>query len=320
MAFFPESMFSKLLLLERKRSERSGHPFALALLETNASDLRLQLRATDLAGWYKENSTLGIIFTTLNGAPIEAIRSTLRSKIHAMVQDKVRFRLLIYPHDVDGDLFPEVPKSATGSTFNFMKRVVDIGASLAVILFLSPVFLAISLFVKLSSPGPVFFRQRRIGFLGKEFEFLKFRSMYANNDPSIHKEYVAKLIEGKQKSSGVYKIRKDPRITKFGAFLRKSSLDELPQFFNVLKGEMSLVGPRPPIRYEVDKYQCWHRRRVLEVKPGITGLWQVMGRSRTSFDEMVRLDIQYIREQSPWLDIKIVLLTPAAILSASGAY
>jgi lipopolysaccharide/colanic/teichoic acid biosynthesis glycosyltransferase len=144
--------------------------------------------------------------------------------------------------------------------------------------------------------------------------------MHADNDPAIHKEYVTKLIEGRQKSEGVYKIRKDPRVTPLGRFLRKSSLDELPQFINVLRGEMSLVGPRPPIPYEMAKYQVWHRRRVLEVKPGLTGLWQVKGRSRTTFDEMVRLDIQYIREQSPWLDTKIVLQTPAAILFGAGAY
>ena len=112
----------------------------------------------------------------------------------------------------------------------------------------------------------------------------------------------------------------DPRVTPLGRFLRKTSLDELPQFINVLKGDMSLVGPRPPIPYEFENYDTWHRRRVLEAKPGITGLWQVMGRSRTTFDEMVRLDLQYIRDQSFWLDLKILVKTPVAVLSGSGAY
>src|SRR5207302_5240845 len=138
--------------------------------------------------------------------------------------------------------------------------------------------------------------------------FLKFRSMYANNDPRIHQEYVARLIEGKadlkhakDSKTGVYKLTNDPRITPLGGFLRKTSLDELPQFLNVFIGNMSLVGPRPPVLYEFQRYDVWHRRRVLELKPGITGLWQVMGRSKTTFDEMVRLDLKYARAWSIWL-------------------
>ena len=325
LAFFPEEIFSTLLLLERKRSERSGNPFGLALLDVSDTDatsipLGEYLRETDVTGWYRKKSVLGILFTTLNGAPIPAIRAKLSSKIHEMVEGKIAFRLLIYPHDITGELFPDAPMRATHSSFHFMKRLIDIAGSLTAITLLSPVFLLISLLVKISSPGPVLFKQKRLCFLGRQFEFLKFRTMYADNDPSIHKEYVAKLIEGRQKSSGVYKIQKDPRVTPLGRFLRKSSLDELPQFFNVLMGEMSLVGPRPPIPYEMEKYRVWHKRRVLEVKPGLTGLWQVKGRSRTTFDEMVRLDIRYIQEQSPWLDTKIVLQTPQAILFGTGAY
>ena len=137
--------------------------------------------------------------------------------------------------------------------------------------------------------------------------------MYLNNDAAVHKAYVQQLIAGKadkQPSSGngegVYKLTKDSRITRVGAFLRKTSMDELPQFINVLKGEMSLVGPRPPVPYEVEAYDIWHRRRLLEAKPGITGLWQVGGRSRVKFDDMVRLDLQYARTWSPWMDIKIL--------------
>jgi lipopolysaccharide/colanic/teichoic acid biosynthesis glycosyltransferase len=138
---------------------------------------------------------------------------------------------------------------------------------------------------------------------------------------------VQQLIAGKANkqpmngnSQGVYKLTKDPRITRVGAFLRKTSMDELPQLLNVLKGEMSLVGPRPPIPYEVEAYDIWHRRRLLEAKPGITGLWQVCGRSRVNFDDMVRLDLQYARTWSLWVDIKILLRTPGAVLLGAGAH
>jgi lipopolysaccharide/colanic/teichoic acid biosynthesis glycosyltransferase len=128
------------------------------------------------------------------------------------------------------------------------------------------------------------------------------------------------LVPGECVSPEIYKIVSDPRVTQTGRLLRKSSLDELPQLINVLKGEMSLVGPRPPLPYEYERYSTWHRRRLMEVKPGITGLWQVNGRSRTTFDEMVRLDLEYVRSWSIWLDLKILLRTPAAVLSGEGAY
>jgi lipopolysaccharide/colanic/teichoic acid biosynthesis glycosyltransferase len=186
----------------------------------------------------------------------------------------------LWPHTVDED----VPA---------MKRAVDLTGSLIALVLLSPLFLGVALAIKLTSKGPVFFRQKRIGQYGVPFVFLKFRSMYVNNDASIHKTYVKQLIAGKAErhsvgGDGVYKLTKDSRITRVGAFLRRTSLDELPQFINVLKGEMSLVGPRPAIAYEVEAYDIWHRRRVLEAKPGITGLWQVNGRIRVKFDDMGR--------------------------------
>ncbi len=181
----------------------------------------------------------------------------------------------------------------------------------------------------MSSKGPVFFKQRRVGQDGKPFTFLKFRSMHVDNDSSIHREYVTQLIAGQAQRNPAngngdgcrcLQAHKRRRITPVGAFLRRSSLDELPQLLNVLRGEMSLVGPRPPIPYELAAYQTWHRRRVLEVKPGITGLWQVNGRSRVKFDEMVRLDLRYAETWSPWLDIKILLRTPRAVLEGQGAH
>jgi lipopolysaccharide/colanic/teichoic acid biosynthesis glycosyltransferase len=326
--FLSQDLFTTFLCIERMRCERSGTRFALALLDISCLDEALllndaicsHLRRTDIAGWYREGEVLGVILTTLNGAPIEEIRSALHSKIQEVVQNKVPFRLYIFPEDITGELYPEPHVTGRDTTFYIMKRAIDIVGSLTALFFLSPVFLVLAVLVKRSSPGPVFFKQKRMGFMGRQFNFLKFRSMYADNDPEIHKKYIESLIQNQQNASGVYKIQNDPRVTPIGRFLRKSSLDEIPQFLNVLKGEMSLVGPRPPIPYEMEKYSCWHKRRVREVKPGITGLWQVYGRSRTTFDEMVRLDIRYINEQSGWLDFKIILQTPRAVLSASGAY
>jgi lipopolysaccharide/colanic/teichoic acid biosynthesis glycosyltransferase len=147
------------------------------------------------------------------------------------------------------------------------------------------------------------------------------------NDSAVHQEYMKRFIAGNASSSNqeggpapVFKITNDPRVTPLGRFLRRTSLDELPQFFNVLLGDMSLVGPRPPIPYEVDCYDIWHRRRLLVVKPGITGLWQVSGRSRVGFDDMVRLDLKYARSWTIWLDIKILMKTPRAIFGGEGAY
>jgi lipopolysaccharide/colanic/teichoic acid biosynthesis glycosyltransferase len=208
-----------------------------------------------------------------------------------------------------------------------LKRLLDIVGSLIGIVLSAPLMLIISVLIELTSPGPILFRQERLGFLGKPFTFLKFRSMKVDCDESVHQEYVTCLIKGEKEAINkgtddkpLFKITDDPRITLFGKFLRKSSLDELPQFFNVLKGDMSLVGPRPPIPYECDVYERWHCRRVLEVKPGITGLWQVSGRSSVTFEEMVRLDLSYVRNWSLWLDIKIILKTFWAVLSTKGGY
>jgi len=224
-------------------------------------------------------------------------------------------------------LYPDlVERDESRKFIRVIKRVMDVTGSVAALVAFSPLFLVIAAAVKLSSPGPVFFRQTRVGQHGVPFVFLKFRSMRMGSDSAIHKDYVVKLIAGQAErksangsAEGVYKLTNDPRITRVGAFLRRTSLDELPQFINVLKGEMSLVGPRPAIPYEVEAYDIWHRRRVLEAKPGITGLWQINGRSRVKFDEMVRLDLRYAQTWSLWMDIKILLRTPGAMFG-EGAY
>jgi lipopolysaccharide/colanic/teichoic acid biosynthesis glycosyltransferase len=195
------------------------------------------------------------------------------------------------------------------------------------LLVLAPIFAAIALAIKLTSKGPVIFEQERLGQFGKSFKCLKFRTMYTNNDAKIHREYVQSFIAGQSNNEkapsgerAVYKLTNDPRVTAVGRFLRKTSLDEFPQFWNVLCGEMSLVGPRPPVQYEFEMYDYWHRRRVFELKPGVTGLWQVNGRSRTCFDDMVRLDLRYSQTWSIWLDLKILLATPFAVVAGDGAH
>ena len=202
--------------------------------------------------------------------------------------------------------------------------MIDIVGSVFALIVFAPLFIAIALAIKLTSRGPVFFKQERNGEHGKPFTFIKFRSMHANNDAGVHRQWFYQFVSGHAKqygtdstSSAIFKMTVDPRVTTVGRILRRTSLDELPQFLNVLMGDMSLVGPRPPIPYEVDAYQAWHRGRLLEAKPGITGLWQVNGRSRVTFDEMVRLDLQYARTWSLWLDIKILLRTPEQCCGAT---
>ncbi len=208
----------------------------------------------------------------------------------------------------------------------FLKRSFDIFISLLGIVFSSPIWLMASILIKIDSRGPIFFKQERVGMDGRIFLCYKFRTMQADADESIHREFYRKNIAGllDEANAGdalnpVFgKVKNDPRITRVGKVLRRFSIDELPQLLNVLKGDMSIVGPRPPIPYEVQEYKPWHRRR-LDVKPGITGLWQVSGRNRLSFEEMVKIDLYYIENWSLWLDLKIILLTVPAILRGDGA-
>ena len=289
-----------------------------------------------------------MIFTEIdNSIDVQAAREAILSKIRRNlsenippeIMDKLSIDFHFYPEKYDDTseklnlfertLYPDIDLDYQIKRKGlFIKRVIDlIGSSLGILLF-SPILFFISIMIMITSKGPVLFQQERIGQFGKKFIFLKFRSMHVNCDDAIHRDYIKKLITenkaSEEKSDGaqgpVYKIRNDPRITPIGAFLRKTSLDELPQLLNVLRGEMSLVGPRPAIPYEFVNYDIWHRYRLLQVKPGITGLWQVIGRSSTSFDEMVRLDLKYIHEWSLWLDFKILLLTPLAVIKGKGAY
>ncbi|MBS1705388.1 MAG: exopolysaccharide biosynthesis polyprenyl glycosylphosphotransferase [Armatimonadetes bacterium] len=194
------------------------------------------------------------------------------------------------------------------------KRVLDFIGALILLVLLFPIFFAIAVAVKITSPGPIFYKSTRVGLCGKKFAFIKFRSMRVDADRLLEQ-----LKQHNEKDGPIFKMKGDPRITPVGRFLRKYSLDELPQLYSVLIGEMSLVGPRPPIPHEVEKYDEVTRTR-LSVKPGITCYWQIMGRSNLSFEEWMELDRRYIREMSFWTDVKILLKTPYSVLKGEGAY
>lgn len=217
------------------------------------------------------------------------------------------------------------------------KRLCDVLVAGMLLLILLPLMALIALLITLETPGPAIFRQERVGARRRKndpqgswevcrFTMYKFRTMYNNADSGTHRAFVQAFIAGDEEGmtavqgeeTRTRKLVHDRRVTRMGQFLRKSSLDELPQFLNVLNGDMSLIGPRPPIPYEVEMYEAWHHRR-LATQPGLTGLWQVTARSSADFDEMVRLDIEYIQRQSFLLDLKILLKTPLAVLSGKGA-
>lgn len=355
-----EDTFNRMIAIERKRTERSKQPFLLMLLEAGnhqgsaksggslesvVSVLQSSIRETDVIGWYKDRATVGVIYTGLEVNNKNAVLSMILNRVSTALGDKltsdqfsqVSISFHFFPDNWDDEgsgrpsnpaLYPDLSNSSNDRRpVVVIKRAMDIAGSAIMLSLCAPLFVIIAVLIKASSKGPVLFRQQRVGQFGQHFTFLKFRSMHVNNDHSIHKEYVTKFIASeasKQPSSGdgegVFKLTNDKRVTRVGRFLRRTSLDELPQFLNVLKGEMSLVGPRPPIPYELAAYQTWHRRRVLEVKPGITGLWQVTGRSRVNFDEMVRLDLRYATSWSPSLDFTILMRTPLAVIRGEGAH
>lgn len=357
---FQEETLHRMLILERRRAERSRKPFVLMLVDAQAvlepgngtaflkrftSAVCDATRETDLIGWYKESAILAVIFTEVSLEGKHPITEVLQSKVVKSLRDSLGHKLVsnlavtthLFPESWDKDrpdrvadikLYPELSRKVSKKRLpTIVKRGIDIAGSGTMLLVLSPVLAVVALAIKLASKGPVIFEQDRVGQFGKSFKCLKFRTMYTNNDPKIHRDYVQRFIAGKtendkksESEAVVYKITNDPRVTPIGKLLRQTSLDEFPQLWNVLRGEMSLVGPRPPVHYEFEVYDIWHRRRVLEVKPGVTGLWQVSGRSRTCFDDMVRLDLRYSESWSLWLDLKIILATPLAIVVGDGAH
>ena len=355
-----ENSFKRMIAVERKRTERSKEPFLLMLVEMseypasndtrNAMDRVLTVfrscsRETDVIGWYKEDAIVGVMFTGLVIQDRSLILNTILRRISTLLRHELTFDQFnavklsfhFFPDEWDHEkldqptnfaLYPDLTSpSPQRRTLLVIKRAIDLVGSGVGLLLLVPLFLAIAIAIKLTSNGPVFFKQQRVGQYGRLFTVLKFRSMYVNNDHNVHKDYVTKLIANRAEKhgasgsgDGVYKLTNDRRITPLGRILRRTSFDELPQIVNVFLGDMSLVGPRPAIPYELAAYQTWHRRRILEAKPGITGLWQVTGRSLVKFDDMVRLDLRYATGWSLGLDIWILLRTPLAVIRGAGAY
>jgi lipopolysaccharide/colanic/teichoic acid biosynthesis glycosyltransferase len=210
----------------------------------------------------------------------------------------------------------------TNPSYLRAKRVLDIAFSLLILIPLSIVIAVFAILIRIDSKGPIFFRQKRVGKNGVQFDMFKLRSMYVDSDDSFHRESIKQYMNGaalndKVNADNLYKLVDDPRVTRIGRFIRKFSIDELPQFINVFRGEMTLVGPRPPLPYEVEEYDSHHWIR-LSGKPGLTGTWQVYGRSRVPFQKMVEMDIEYLGEQSLLLDLKLIALTLPVMLKGRG--
>jgi lipopolysaccharide/colanic/teichoic acid biosynthesis glycosyltransferase len=355
--FYTDDYFKHILSIERKRTERSGTPFMLMMIDvtelTRTLDksivhktffkfLGVSTREIDLKGWYKDQKIFGILFLEIASEKyellIDKMKKAIKSNFTPEQRKLIEISCLVFPIDEsrnenrnsgnrDTDktdtivLYPELTLKTPKQHINtVLKRTMDFSLGLCGLVCLLPLFTVIAAIIKMTSKGPVLFEQERLGLGGKVFKIYKFRTMYQNNNNAIHQRFVTDFIRGGEniEKKDIKKIQNDPRVTKIGKFLRKTSIDELPQLINVIIGNMSLVGPRPALAYEVDKYDTWHKRRVFEVKPGITGLWQVVGRSRTKFDDMVRLDICYIQKSSVLFDMKLLLQTPFSMLK--GAY
>lgn len=353
--FLSERSFARQLCQERKRSERSGRKFALMLVNAEVlfdnhsrEGLRTGLlqvlvrsiRGTDVLGWHHRDVEAGVILTEFGSGEVSDALENIRFRVGTGLRNilspaqiaAVRITFHIFPEEwnagnrssaVDLTLYPELSGSNGKRTSRqIIKRTVDLAGSLLALATLWPLFAAIAIAIRVTSKGPALFRQQRVGEFGVNFTMYKFRSMESQAKSSIHEEYVQKFIRGDADSAradGIFKLKDDPRVTPIGRFLRRTSLDEFPQFFNVLRGDMSLVGPRPPLPYELKSYDAWHRRRLLEAKPGLTGLWQVSGRSRTGFSEMVRLDLRYAQSQSVLLDLLLLFRTIRVFIFDEGA-
>ena len=342
-----ESLFRDALVRERQRADRYGSRFAVLTLDrrecSSQDDDWTEIlgavtdtkRDYDLVGWLRRPQVLGLLLTEASDTGALEAMSRLCRALGERLGDgpQAAPSIRLYVHGDHADLDGALPSvdmlvdSLGPGSRQLMsdaaKRGLDIVGSVLLLALFAPLLLAIFALVKWTSAGPVFFKQVRVGRRGQPFTMLKFRTMHVNAGDAIHRDYVTWFIKssGQQPRTGdqVFKLTNDPRITRVGHLLRKTSLDELPQFWNVLRGDMSLVGPRPPLPFEVEQYRSWHRRRVHDAKPGITGPWQVNGRSRTTFDDMVRLDLRYARTHSLWTDIKLLAATPRAMISGKGA-
>jgi lipopolysaccharide/colanic/teichoic acid biosynthesis glycosyltransferase len=333
----PPGVFQMILRHERRRADRDGSTFALAVFAVSpvklngkvkgiAAKVKEKTRSIDVIGWL-DWEKLGVL---LPATDLEGGRIFSRRVMETIAESaSVPWVVYVYPSfppsdERTGGAAPSREPKSEGSgnreqsSADFMgeivsrevpawKRFIDLFGSAVLIAAFSPVFLLVGVYIKVVSPGKIFFKQERVGYRGRLFTFLKFRTMHQNNDQIAHRKHLKELIRSGKPMEKLDE-GKDPRIIPGGRILRKASLDELPQLFNVLRGEMSLVGPRPCIPYEAEEYRRWHTHRF-DVLPGMTGLWQVSGKNRLSFEQMIRLDITYTNRMSFLMDLKILLLT-----------
>ena len=341
-----ERLFKDAFVRERKRADRFDTPLAVLLVDRGDSSsegdpwvsiLRAMVavkRGVDAVGWLEQGAVLGLLLPEVSENRALKMMYRLRREIAKRLGDSALAALSVrlYTHGDEsgpnGAAIPPVDMLLDAfaprrdqPVRDAAKRGLDILGSVVLLTLFAPVLLAVFAAVKWTSSGPALFRQVRVGQRGKPFTMLKVRTMHVNAGHGIHQDYMTQFIKSSEHQprtgNEVFKLTNDPRITPPGRFIRKTSLDELPQFWNVLRGDMSLVGPRPPLPFEVEQYQPWQRRRVLEAKPGVTGPWQVNGRSRTTFNEMVRLDLRYARTHSLWTDITILAATPRAMVKGA---
>ncbi len=336
----PEAEFRSLLLRERARTDRTGRAFSLVLLgpwhevpggipvHPLCRLMAKRMRATDEAGWFDKDRPAVLLPET----PAEGARAFARNLVEAAAPfcPHLPWELITYPEpsaeasgkgpDRPGQEAPsgrqhpsEVLLGAICAPLPAWKRALDVVLSSLALAILSPLLLLTALFIKLVSPGPVFYRHERIGRLGRPFMMFKFRTMHVGSEKGGHRAYFSGLINGEAPMVKLEEGGRDQRLIPLGRALRRSCVDELPNLFNVLRGEMSLVGPRPCLRYELEEYAGWHRGR-LDALPGMTGLWQVSGKNRTTFRQMVAYDIRYGRSQDLLSDLAIIARTPRVVL------
>jgi len=354
-AFYTDHEFLDIVDRECMRADHFAQHFALVTfkISPNAPDyLHLQrvlmrrLRSSDLAGWINHDYLGVILSDTATQAGVDVFIHSVQRMLRVNQVALPTCTSHLYPQDwceygdfttfqawkpagarrppastgqIDlakqrGAMMQQPPKleKLLNTAMPWWKRSVDMLGAAFGLLFLSPLLVLVALYIKSVSIGPVFFRQERIGYLGKSFIIWKFRTMRTDADTSKHQRYISELLKN---GKPMYKLEDtDPHIIPYGNVLRKTGIDELPQLFNVLRGEMSLIGPRPDVLYAVKNYKPWHHGRC-DAYPGLTGLWQVSGKNNTSYDRMMSLDITYARELSFWLDLKILLSTPLAILA-----
>jgi lipopolysaccharide/colanic/teichoic acid biosynthesis glycosyltransferase len=329
---YPIEVFKALLSHERSRADREGSRFSLVVMDVTGlsqngdgvqmvtKNIHGEMRSIDEAGWIDTNG-IGILLPATGSEGGRKFASRLFGSLSGAAA-RIPWAVYTYPDHwlgaVDGSPGEEArtsPPSVAGlfcTRIPGWKRCFDVmGAALCLVL-LSPLFLFVAAYIKIVSPGRILFRQTRVGYGGKHFTFLKFRTMSENNDPGAHQQYLKALIRSAEPMQKLDADR-DARIIPGGKLVRKACIDELPQLINVLRGEMSLVGPRPCIPYEAAEYLRWHTHRF-DILPGMTGLWQVSGKNRLSFEQMIRLDIEYARHLSPLRDLAIILRTVPAII------